>query len=102
MPLAALDSGTEPPGLRTTVGPDIESPVNSDHAADGRPTGLFLESATTLVNPVRQPYSLAELTASLATASAICEFKWADGVSAPGDIAASVVIEADAAPRLTR
>jgi predicted amidohydrolase YtcJ len=40
--------------------------------ADGRPTGLFLESATALVNAVRQPYSLAELTAALATASAIC------------------------------
>lgn len=44
----------------------------------GRPTGLFLEEATTIVNHVRVPYSVAELTEALVTAGAICA---AEGVT---------------------
>jgi len=38
--------------------------------ADGQPTGLFVEDATELISALRNPYSLAELTAALSAAAA--------------------------------
>ena len=40
--------------------------------AGGQPTGLFVEDATELISALRNPYSLAELTAALSAAAAEC------------------------------
>jgi len=40
--------------------------------ADGQPAGLFVEDATELISALRNPYSLAELTAALSAAAAEC------------------------------
>jgi predicted amidohydrolase YtcJ len=55
-----------PANLGATDDPGI---VRSE---DGEPTGLFLEEATRIVNAVRTPYSVGELTDAIVTAGRIC------------------------------